>query len=61
MIIRKPPEIPREVAKRFLRDMRDYHAELNPITVALEAAYGSEKGLRGVGFTQNYRWTNPED
>ena len=29
---RKPPEISREIAKRFLRDMRDFHAELNPIT-----------------------------
>ena len=31
MIMRKPPEISREIAKRFLRDMRDFHAELNPI------------------------------
>ena len=32
MIMRKPPEFSREIAKRFLRDMRDFHAEPNPIT-----------------------------
>jgi hypothetical protein len=32
MIERKPPKLPAGVAERFLRDMRDFHAELNPIT-----------------------------